>query len=460
MITQVKAVDLDETGPNSQLSYRIKSGNEQDVFMIGSTTGKIYLKRTYEITSDKMFPLNIVVNDNGKIKLNSSETLRIVLLFANMTTAAQDSGSGNRNIIISIVVIALTVVISAAMIAIILILRYKDKQDKQQSQKPLTYPQITPHEKLMANGLSKDMDMQLKKKKEVSFSIDEDLDNMELYNTSSTTASGFNDFEVHHNFDNISELSDEATNSDSGHGSSDVDITNQSNGAQSDKFAPKSVRLQPVLSAKCQSPIRADDVLTIVTNNGHRNSFDNSHRSLILDGRKKSDKTLPRKPIVDLWNQLKQGPSNMFNNIEVFKNTNETTEIIEIFENTTKPIDNIEVFENTIETIDNIEIFEKSPETTDNKVFKNIPETTCSIEVSNGTPETIDNIELIKDTHETTDYIELLQQRKDCDTIRKKATKKEKDDLISRADDTKVHLTTKRNCTPRAFIIQKKIVPQ
>ncbi|XP_071125296.1 protocadherin-9-like [Mytilus edulis] len=309
MITQVKAVDLDETGPNSQLSYRIKSGNEQDVFMIGSTTGKIYLKRTYEITSDKMFPLNIVVNDNGKIKLNSSETLRIVLLFANMTTAAQDSGSGNRNIIISIVVIALTVVISAAMIAIILILRYKDKQDKQQSQKPLTYPQITPHEKLMANGLSKDMDMQLKKKKEVSFSIDEDLDNMELYNTSSTTASGFNDFEkqhekykinkkgihvelpeqkVHHNFDNISELSDEATNSDSGHGSSDVDITNQSNGAQSDKFAPKSVRLQPVLSAKCQSPIRADDVLTIVTNNGHRNSFDNSHRSLILDGRKKS----------------------------------------------------------------------------------------------------------------------------------------------------------------------------
>lgn len=55
-----------------------------------------------------------------------------------------------------------------------------------------------------------------------------------------------------------------------------------------DKFAPKSVRLQPVLSAKCQSPIRADDVLTIVTNNGHRNSFDNSHRSLILDGRKKS----------------------------------------------------------------------------------------------------------------------------------------------------------------------------
>ncbi|VDH89678.1 Hypothetical predicted protein [Mytilus galloprovincialis] len=44
--------------------------------------------------------------------------------------------------------------------------------------------------------------------------------------------------------------------------------------------------------------------------------------------------------------------------------------------------------------------------------------------------------------------------------IRKKATKKEKDDLISRADNTKVHLTTKRNCTPRAFIIQKKTVPQ
>jgi len=36
-------------------------------------------------------------------------------------------------------------------------------------------------------------------------------------------------FQDQHSFDNISELSDEATNSDSGHGSSDVDLTNQSN---------------------------------------------------------------------------------------------------------------------------------------------------------------------------------------------------------------------------------------
>ena len=73
LITKVKASDLDEMGPNSQLSYDIKSGNEEDVFMIGSTTGMIFLKRTYELANDKMFPLTIQVCDNGKTKLSSTE---------------------------------------------------------------------------------------------------------------------------------------------------------------------------------------------------------------------------------------------------------------------------------------------------------------------------------------------------------------------------------------------------
>jgi hypothetical protein len=122
--------------------------------------------------------------------------LQIVLLYTNMTAPVEVSGSGNRNIIISIVVIAMTIIISAAMIAIILILRYKDKQEKKQNQKPLTFPQIVPQEKVTMNGVHRDQDMQIKKKKEVSFSIDEDLENMELCNTMSTTNSVFNDFEV------------------------------------------------------------------------------------------------------------------------------------------------------------------------------------------------------------------------------------------------------------------------
>jgi hypothetical protein len=196
LITQVKAVDRDETGPNSQLFYTIKSGNQEDVFMMGSTTGKIFLKRTYDITNDKVFPLVVEVTDNGKTRLSNTQMLQIVLLYTNMTAPVEVSGSGNRNIIISIVVIAMTIIISAAMIAIILILRYKDKQEKKQNQKPLTFPQIVPQEKVTMNGVHRDQDMQIKKKKEVSFSIDEDLENMELCNTMSTTNSVFNDFEV------------------------------------------------------------------------------------------------------------------------------------------------------------------------------------------------------------------------------------------------------------------------
>ena len=80
------------------------------------------------------------------------------------------------------------------MIAIILVLRYKDRQEINQNQKQLTFSNISPRDKI--NGLQNGVDMQLKKKKEVSFSIDEDLENMELCNSSSTTNSVFSDLEV------------------------------------------------------------------------------------------------------------------------------------------------------------------------------------------------------------------------------------------------------------------------
>ena len=51
-----------------------------------------------------------------------------------------------------------------------------------------------------------------------------------------------------HSFDNISELSDEATNSDSGHGSSDVDLTNQSNSGHGKLLHPSPLHCNLITS--------------------------------------------------------------------------------------------------------------------------------------------------------------------------------------------------------------------
>jgi protocadherin delta 1 len=50
-LTTIKASDADENGQNSLLHFELVTGNEDDIFTIGKTSGKIYLKRPYEAKS-------------------------------------------------------------------------------------------------------------------------------------------------------------------------------------------------------------------------------------------------------------------------------------------------------------------------------------------------------------------------------------------------------------------------
>ncbi|KAJ8297722.1 hypothetical protein KUTeg_024253 [Tegillarca granosa] len=184
-ITRVEALDSDEEGPNSYLMYSIEKGNEQDIFSIGKSTGNIYLKRNYPVVNDQEFVILISAKDMGQKPRETRQELKIVLQFTNTSVVAPIlSENGTRNVIISIIVVTLTLVTSAAMITVIFLLRRKDK-NQALKQEPMHFSAVNTitnenqgYDKstYIENGLQ--IQSPNKKKKEVSFSLDEDIDSV------------------------------------------------------------------------------------------------------------------------------------------------------------------------------------------------------------------------------------------------------------------------------------------
>ncbi|XP_021342222.1 protocadherin-9-like isoform X2 [Mizuhopecten yessoensis] len=265
-ITKVLAYDLDEEGPNSRLTYSIKAGNHHDIFAIGQTSGNIYLKRAYSLESDETFRLEISVKDNAPQPKETVHHLEIILKYSNESTASLVPKTGNTNVIISIVVVAFTFVISAAIITTICILRRHDKKlEMKHSEKMFDKPEVSADDKIKKGDLTYKvedvLDTPKKKKKEVSFSLDEAYGSMQHDYTGTTDLNipdplmgdMYHDQSnkqikilQHHKlhlqaydkeeeqnilaqplFDNLSDTSGETANSDSGRGGSDVDLSCQ-----------------------------------------------------------------------------------------------------------------------------------------------------------------------------------------------------------------------------------------
>ncbi|XP_033742376.1 protocadherin-9-like isoform X1 [Pecten maximus] len=263
-ITKVLAYDLDEEGPNSRLTYSIRSGNNHDIFAIGQTSGNIYLKRAYSLESDEKFILEISVKDNALHPKETVHQLEIILKYSNESSTSLVPKTGNTNVIISIVVVAFTFVISAAIITTICILRRHDKKlEMKHSEKMFDKPEVAANDKTKKGDLTYKvddvMDTPKKKKKEVSFSLDEAYGSMQhdftgttelniadpledgMYPSQSNKQMQNLQLHKHHLqahdkqknimaqplFDNLSDTSGETANSDSGRGGSDVDLSCQ-----------------------------------------------------------------------------------------------------------------------------------------------------------------------------------------------------------------------------------------
>ena len=177
VISTVNATDKDSQ-INAELAYSIVAGNQLGIFDINNK-GQIILASTHMIKEDTVFKVVISVKDKGHNPKETTQEVYIVLIFAKMAdvTPIKDN-SGNKYVIISAVVVAFTALVSAIIIAIICLLRQNDKKLLEKSRQEKV---MRANGDVLLNGtVSYDPnhgDLSRKKKKEVSFSLEDNLDN-------------------------------------------------------------------------------------------------------------------------------------------------------------------------------------------------------------------------------------------------------------------------------------------
>ena len=181
-ISVIKAYDLDEEGPNSQLEYFFNNGNELEIFYIGKNTGKISLRKTYHVEMDVTFAVSVIVRDKGDNPQHNITNFYIVLKYTNGTSVQALEDTGNKNIVITVIIVCFTILISAVIFTIICILCRQDKRlkkSRQQNSEKNLYDEKVPE---VIMEVSPEISGVLcnpgespskKKKKEVSFTLTE-----------------------------------------------------------------------------------------------------------------------------------------------------------------------------------------------------------------------------------------------------------------------------------------------
>ncbi|KAL4230909.1 hypothetical protein ACF0H5_011284 [Mactra antiquata] len=191
VVTTIAAYDQD-AGENGSLTYNIIGGNEFEIFEIDPELGEISVKKIVDIREDLTIALLIEVSDKARSSKSTRVTLKVHLVYANATNmAAVGENVGNKYIIISVVVIVTTVAVAVAIVGVILFLRSSDNK-KHREEDSNGYAD---------SGISSNIDSippevdnntnsnneKLKKKKEVSFSLEYSLDGLDGGRNSETS---------------------------------------------------------------------------------------------------------------------------------------------------------------------------------------------------------------------------------------------------------------------------------
>ena len=188
-VITISAYDGD-FGANRDLEYSIKQGNDLDLFVINPDTGSLFLQSAYEIEEDTKFSLVVCAIDKGKPQLEICHVMHVIMQISNATALQSSLPASNKFTVILAVVVVFTVVVSSVIILVIFLLRRKDLQKKREAMamkdKELEVKQhsnmytspppmydVTQSVDSLAPlpGLG---DTIRKKKKEVSFSLEED----------------------------------------------------------------------------------------------------------------------------------------------------------------------------------------------------------------------------------------------------------------------------------------------
>ena len=180
LITTVQAYDAD-SGRNSHLSFQILNGNNHQTFKLDYNSGELFYDNTFVIKKDSVFRLNISVSDQGTPALSSTCVLEVILTHTNMSMQPfPNDNADNKYVIICVVVVIITIFFSTVLITVIIIIRRNDRRNqerKAQQEKARNLQQFQGiDQRYYQRQASFPEDLSRKKKKEVSFSLEDDLD--------------------------------------------------------------------------------------------------------------------------------------------------------------------------------------------------------------------------------------------------------------------------------------------
>ncbi|KAL4229883.1 Protocadherin Fat 4 [Mactra antiquata] len=202
-VTQIEAYDGD-IGVNGKLAYVIEEGNAERLFLLNLNTGILSMAQVHEVEEgeEENYRLVIAVHDGGIPQRSQREELNVIIKYSNETTTQSSPVDGpNTNIVIVVVVILLTFCLSVAIIIVICVIRKFDRDRAkcpaiEINKLPNNMTDISDHQ---ANGsvvmMSRSYDKadSLKKKKEVSFSFEDDLDGLRDHEVSFSNNSVFSE---------------------------------------------------------------------------------------------------------------------------------------------------------------------------------------------------------------------------------------------------------------------------
>lgn len=179
VVYSVIASDMDESyTDNSNLRYSITTMNTTSFFSIDTLSGDIILTAPLGNTNSigKMYLLKITVRDNADGTQPATALLHMLITTQNGTTPTKEAVS-NKNFVIVVVVTIVTILISAGIIVTICIIRRLDnrRRDDKHIQKVLSENMYAKNSDEVDNIFPLPMDTSFneKRKKEVSFSLDE-----------------------------------------------------------------------------------------------------------------------------------------------------------------------------------------------------------------------------------------------------------------------------------------------
>ncbi|XP_062580592.1 protocadherin-9-like [Saccostrea cucullata] len=192
MVFVIRAYDMD-SGINSNLIFEIVGRNDSGHFHLHPDKGQLFLKRSLEDNVGKSFRLDILVSDMGNPVLSTPATLNIRILSSN--TAPLESKSSN--IIIVAILVSVTIIISLAIIIVIVFIRRSDRQRR--SKRPDNenfYKGVLENSATVFAAPSEESISEKKKKKGVSFSLENGVDKVSEVTSQGQEFTYDNDMEI------------------------------------------------------------------------------------------------------------------------------------------------------------------------------------------------------------------------------------------------------------------------